>query len=138
MRETRFQFRNQLSELETSRKKIDEFIGIELDSKTKNRIILSLDEAVSNIIEHGFPDAIESLISIFIRLDTEKILFILEDSGIAFNPLESKPVDIDEHLEIGEDGGVGIHIVQKIMNIQYERIENKNRLTLSKNLLKES
>jgi serine/threonine-protein kinase RsbW len=134
LRETQFQFRNQLSELEACRKKIDEFIGIELDSKTKNRIILSLDEAVSNIIEHGFPDATESLISIFIQLDTEKILFHLEDSGIAFNPLDAKPVDIDEHLEIGEDGGVGIHIVQKIMNVEYQRIENKNRLTLSKKL----
>lgn len=137
MRETKFQFPNQLSELGNCRRNIEEFIGTGLDSIAKNRIILSIDEAVSNIIEHGFPDSKESLISIFIQLDKQKILFILEDEGIAFNPLEAKPVNIDEHLEIGEDGGVGIHIVQKIMNVEYERINLKNRLTLSKYLNKE-
>jgi serine/threonine-protein kinase RsbW len=137
LRETNFQFPNQLSELANVRRKIDEFIGAEIDSKLKNRIILSIDEAVSNIIEHGFPDSKESMISLSIQLTKEKILFILEDEGISFNPLEAKTVDIDEHLEIGEDGGVGIHIVQKIMQVEYERIHSKNRLTLSKKITEE-
>lgn len=137
MRETKFQFTNQLSELANVRSIIDKFIGTEIDTKLKNRIILALDEAVSNIIEHGFPDSKESEIALNVLIDKEKIQFILEDEGIAFNPLEAKPVDIEEHLEIGEDGGVGIHIVQKIMQVEYERIHSKNRLTLSKNFTEE-
>jgi serine/threonine-protein kinase RsbW len=138
LKEIRFQFVNKLSELDNCRNNIEKFIDNAIESKTKNRIILSVDEAVSNIIEHGFPDFSESMISIFIQLSKEKIIIVLEDEGIAFNPLEAKPVDIDEHLEIGEDGGVGIHIVQKIMHIEYERINFRNRLTLSKNLTKEN
>ena len=128
MRETKFQFTNQLSELANVRSIVDKFIGTEIDTKLKNRIILALDEVVSNIIEHGFPDSKESEIALNVLVDKE---------GIAFNPLESKPVDMEEHLEIGEDGGVGIHIVQKIMQVEYERIHSKNRLTLSKNLTEE-
>ena len=137
MREINFQFPNHLSELTNVRQKINEFIGTEIDSLIKNRIILSVDEAVSNIIEHGFPDSKESYISLIVRLDKDKIIFILEDEGIAFNPLDPKPVDMDEHLELGEDGGVGIHIVQKIMHVEYERTLSKNRLTLTKNLTEE-
>mgnify|MGYP006323456505 CR=1 FL=1 len=137
MREINFQFPNQLSELANVRQKINEFIGNEIDSKLKNRIILSLDEVVSNIIEHGFPNSRESEIAINIQLSKDKIVFILEDEGIAFNPLEAKAIDIDEHLELGEDGGVGIHIVQKIMHLEYERTLAKNRLVLSKNLIEE-
>ena len=137
MRETKFQFTNQLSELANVRSIVDKFIGTEIDTKLKNRIILALDEVVSNIIEHGFPDSKESEIALNVLVDKEKIQIILEDEGIAFNPLESKPVDMEERLEMGGDGGVGIHIVQKIMQVEYERIHSKNRLTLSKNLTEE-
>lgn len=137
MREINLKFKNQLSELAFIRGKIDEFIGKEINSVLKNRIILSVDEAISNVMEHGFPDLKESDISLNVQLTESKIKFVLEDEGIPFNPLTAKPVDIEEHLELGEDGGVGIHIVQKIMQVEYERTLSKNRLLLTKNLTEE-
>jgi serine/threonine-protein kinase RsbW len=137
LKEVNFQFPNQLSILSEVRKKIEEFIDSDLETILKNRIILSVDEAISNIIEHGFPDLKDSLISLNIRLDKEKIIFILEDEGIPFNPLSKESVDVDKHLEIGEDGGMGIHIVQKIMKVEYERVHLKNRLVLTKNFKEE-
>ncbi|HMV42708.1 MAG TPA: ATP-binding protein [Leptospiraceae bacterium] len=138
MREINFQFPNQLSILSNVRTKINDFIGSDLDNILKNRIILSIDEAISNIIEHGFPEVKDSLISVYARLEKDKITFVLEDEGIPFNPLTKPPVDVDEHLELGEDGGMGIHIVQKIMNVEYERVHLKNRLTLTKNFTEET
>ena len=138
MKKISFQFPNKLSILAEVRDKLNEFIGVDLEGILKSRIILSIDEAVSNIIEHGFPDKKDSLITLYIQLEKNRIIFILEDEGIPFNPLSRNTVDLDEHLERGEDGGMGIHILQKIMNIEYERIHFKNRLTLTKNLIEES
>jgi serine/threonine-protein kinase RsbW len=129
-------FDNKLEELSVLRSEIEAFIGSSINSKTKNRIILSLDETVSNVIEHGFPNGELSRIQLEMSQDENEITFVLEDSGIEFNPLSKKEVDIDEHLERGEDGGMGIYIVQKIMKVEYEkRTEGGNRLTLKKNLI---
>jgi serine/threonine-protein kinase RsbW len=129
-------FDNSLENLSVLRSEIEAFIGSTIDNKTKNRIILCLDEAVSNIIEHGFPNGEQSKIELEMKQNELEIIFILEDSGIEFNPLERKQVDVDEHLELGQDGGMGIFIFQKIMSIEYaKRTGGGNRLTLKKNYL---
>jgi serine/threonine-protein kinase RsbW len=129
---------NNLEELSNLRNFIEQFIGDSINSRTKNRIILSLDEIVSNIIEHGYPQKIESLVNVTIKQSKEYIEFIVEDNGIEFNPLSREEIDVEKHLEKGEDGGMGIYIVQKIMEMNYQRIEDSiNRLTLRKNLLED-
>ncbi|MDX1960046.1 MAG: ATP-binding protein [Leptospiraceae bacterium] len=134
MKKGQISFPNRLEELSNFRNAIEEFIGESIELRTKSRIILSLDEIVSNIIEHGFPNGGESQIKILLEQSESEIKFVVEDEGVEFNPLQKKPVDVDEHLELGEDGGMGIYIVQKIMKMDYERSSNKNRLYLRKAL----
>ena len=95
MKTHKLQIQNELQELATLRSEIQMFIEEKIDSKRKNRIILSIDEVISNIIEHGFPNGEKSSISIEISLDEKEITFVIEDSGIEFNPLEQKEVDVE-------------------------------------------
>ncbi len=93
-------------------------------------INLALDELVSNIIKYGYG---ESGHPVFIEfgLDSGMIGITLEDSGSAFNPLDTPAPDIHESLEDRKVGGLGIHFVRNIVNdIQYERKDDKNRLHL--------
>lgn len=134
MKSKKILFPNSLSNLEFVRTEIISFLRGNCSDKILNRIILSIDEAVSNSIEHGFHEGEISEIILEMNLEEKTAKFVLIDSGIEFDPTKKEKLDIDQHLEIGEDGGVGIHIFQKIMKVKYERKKNKNILTLSKNL----
>jgi len=57
-----------------------------------------------------------------------------EDSGIPFNPLLIKEPDLNEDLIERGLGGLGIHIVKKIMDtIDYYRKDGKNILIITRN-----
>jgi serine/threonine-protein kinase RsbW len=59
----------------------------------------------------------------------------VEDDGQPFNPLEAPEVDTTKPLEERTIGGLGIHIVRKLMDgLEYQRHEGKNLLVLKKHL----
>ena len=65
----------------------------------------------------------------------EKLIFTITDSGIPFDPTQQAEADISLSAEERSIGGLGIHLVRQLMDeIQYERIDNKNILTLVKQL----
>ena len=138
MKSKKVSFTNSLSNLEFVRTEIISFLKESCSDKILNRIVLSIDEAISNCIEHGFIEGEISEINLEMILEEKIAKFVLVDSGIEFDPTKKESLDIDTHLEKGEDGGVGIHIFQKIMKVKYQRQENKNILTLSKNLGEEN
>jgi anti-sigma regulatory factor (Ser/Thr protein kinase) len=59
----------------------------------------------------------------------------VEDSAPAFNPLQAAAPNLNLPLELKQPGGLGIHLVRKVMDaLDYEFIGDKNRLTLRKRL----
>jgi len=98
-----------------------------------NAILLSLDELVTNTISYGYDEEGTHIISITLSDDGHNITVRLEDDAQAFNPMTVKDVDISTPLEEKQIGGLGVHLVKKFMDtIQYERINKKNILTMSK------
>ena len=60
----------------------------------------------------------------------------MEDDAIPFNPLTDAP-DVDTISDISDRpvGGLGVHIIKKMVDdIQYQRINEKNQLTIVKEL----
>ncbi|AFM13751.1 ATP-binding protein [Turneriella parva] len=106
-----------------------------LDSIQQSRIILAIDEAVANIIEHGFPDAAalaQAQIRLTMRKTLEHVEFEICDNGVAFNPLEHKS-DTEFYYEEGLENGVGL-ITLTTLDCSYRRIDDKhNILTLRRN-----
>jgi serine/threonine-protein kinase RsbW len=103
-------------------------------SLSKNFILnmnLVLEELISNTIFYGYPDDSEHDIKIIFSFDGQLIQISIEDDGIEFNPLEAKMPDLDEPLESREIGGLGVFFVRELTkSINYQRINNKNILTL--------
>jgi anti-sigma regulatory factor (Ser/Thr protein kinase) len=96
-------------------------------------INICLDELFTNTISYGFEDDLEHIIRFTINLDNKVLTLIIEDEGIPFNPLEKKDPEIPADLIDVRIGGLGIHIVRKLMDdIRYERKHGKNKLTLKK------
>jgi anti-sigma regulatory factor (Ser/Thr protein kinase) len=95
---------------------------------------LALEEAVANVMLYAYPGK-HGKVLIEADKTRKKITFIISDTGIPFDPTKKPDADITLSAEQRAIGGLGIHLVRKIMDkIHYERKNNRNILTLVKDL----
>jgi anti-sigma regulatory factor (Ser/Thr protein kinase) len=99
-------------------------------------IHLVLEEAVSNIIFYGYPDALEDQahrIDVDFTFEQHCLLLEIRDDAAAFDPLSAPEPDLDIPFEEREIGGIGIHLVKSLMDeLVYARIGHQNVLTMKK------
>lgn len=112
--------------------------AVGLDQTKAHHCALSVDEACTNIVEHGYRgNSPDRQIEIACRVEGGELRIVIEDSGPPFNPLtaaEQPPADA-ARLEDAKIGGWGIAFIRRLMDrIEYQRIDARNRLTLIKRL----
>lgn len=96
---------------------------------------LVLEEAVSNVILYAYPEGEEHEVLLSVKRIADKLVFMLTDSGKEFDPTKMEEVDVTLSAEERSIGGLGIFLIRQIMNtVEYQRIDGKNVLTLSKDL----
>ena len=129
-----FELKSDLSELETLCQHLHKFGQVTgLSEACITDINICFDELFTNTISYGFEDDLEHIIRFTINLDNKVLTLIIEDEGIPFNPLEKKDPEIPADLIDVRIGGLGIHIVRKLMDdISYKREQGKNKLTMKK------
>ncbi|MBQ7202799.1 MAG: ATP-binding protein [Eubacterium sp.] len=95
-----------------------------------------LDELMSNVARYAYPSKDGDItVSIDVVENPKRVVIILADSGIPYNPLEREDPDITLSAEERKIGGLGIYIVKKYMDeITYTYQDNQNILTLVKRL----
>ena len=99
----------------------------------ENKIILAVDEAVSNVIEHGYDKSHNGDIEIEVESNEEKFAVYIRDSGAAFDPNSMNDIDIAKHIKEGKRKGLGIFLMRRIMDeVRYTSKDNKNELMLVK------
>jgi len=134
-----FKLKNDQSELERlchNCEEIGQSIGI--SDKSMFEMNLALDELFTNIISYGFQDCQEHIIKVSITVEGDQLQMRIEDDGVPFNPLESETPDIQCGIEDCKIGGLGIHLIKKLMDdIQYQRVADKNILVLKRKIRKE-
>jgi anti-sigma regulatory factor (Ser/Thr protein kinase) len=133
-----FKLRNNLSELATLCEKM-ESVGqtLGLSRRCLFEMNLALDELFTNIISYGFQDQSEHFIRVNISADQGVLTVVLEDDGMAFNPVARIPPEVPCTLDECKVGGLGIHLVKNLMDeIVYERRAGMNVLTLKKSIEK--
>ena len=97
------------------------------------KINIAFDELLNNIISYGYKDQDVHEIDIEIELRGERLIIIICDDGIPFNPFKKDPPDTMLNIEERMIGGLGIHLVKNLMDeCKYERQTNKNIITLIK------
>jgi serine/threonine-protein kinase RsbW len=97
-------------------------------------IDLCLEEAVSNVIRHGYGGQPDRPISIDFAIEPGELAFTIEDQAPPFDPLAlpaveetPAPASIDE-IPLG---GRGIALMRKFAgSLAYERLPGGNRLTI--------
>ena len=104
-----------------------------------NRIMVAVDEAVTNVVEHAFKgvEAGEGEIKLKQTVDADSYCITIEDNGLSFDSNRSaqqEEIDIRKHVEAGHSGGLGIFFMRQVMDVvdyQYEA-NVCNRLMLIK------
>ena len=129
-----FELKNDLSELKTLCQHVSKFgQATGLSEACITDINICLDELFTNIVSYGFEDDLEHIVRFAINLDDRVLTLNIEDDGLPFNPLEKKEPETPPDLIDVRIGGLGIHIVRKLMDaISYKRECNKNKLTMKK------
>jgi anti-sigma regulatory factor (Ser/Thr protein kinase) len=98
-------------------------------------INLALEEMVTNVIKYGYDDQSAHLITINLNHHGDAVSAEIVDDGHEFNPLDRAPVDTTKPLEDREIGGLGIHLVRKMLDeVRYSRVEGANRFFMKKSL----
>lgn len=106
----------------------------ELDFSQISDLMLVLEEIVVNIISYAYPKGTLGIIEISAETKEDNIVFVIKDAGVAFDPTAKEEVNINLDVEERPIGGLGLHLVRCIMDqIQYERKDGQNILTLLKN-----
>ena len=105
-----------------------------LDMALTMNLNLALEEAVVNVMSYAYPDS-QGDVKVDIIIDDQKVVSILTDSGIPFDPTQKGDVDTTLPAEERPIGGLGIHLVKQIMDkVSYQYVGNQNILTLEKNI----
>jgi serine phosphatase RsbU (regulator of sigma subunit)/anti-sigma regulatory factor (Ser/Thr protein kinase) len=126
---------SQMEDLPLLRKFVEKAsVDMGLEEDLKFAFKLSLDEIATNIISYGFTAEAEGTIRISYRKSKNKVVMVIEDDGVAFDYPLSREIDLDQSAEQREVGGLGLYMVEEMMDsIDYERTDDhRNRLTLSK------
>ncbi|KAA3619440.1 MAG: ATP-binding protein [Calditrichaeota bacterium] len=96
----------------------------------RNSTTLAVDEACSNIIRHAYDGAHDKPIVITFKMMPKGIEIVICDFGKNISKSKIKSRD----LEKIRPGGLGVHLIQSVMDVvTYERIPRTgNKLTLGK------
>ena len=128
--------KNEVAELEHLVILIDEVTEeLQLDPEIGMSLNLALEEVVSNVILYAYPEGTNGAGQIVANSDGQVLVFTITDQGKAFDPTQVKEADITLSAEERAIGGLGIFIVNQIMdNVSYRRENGQNILMLTKRL----
>ena len=94
---------------------------------------LVIDCAGLDFIKYGFDEQGVHPIHITFRVVVDNVEMEFEDRGREFNPLEVEDPDLVSAIENRQLGGLGIHLVKKMVDAaEYRRVGDKNILLLRK------
>jgi serine/threonine-protein kinase RsbW len=112
----------------------------QIDSqKNVHAFQLSVDEACTNVIEHAYAYKTGGKITVNCSLTGEKFTVTIEDNGAPFDPTTIPEPNVNLGLDERKIGGLGIYFMKKLMDeVKYLRVDDKNILTLTKNIKNEA
>lgn len=114
---------NETKHLATVRQTVMEVLEVTpLDQKTRNKIVVAVDEALANVVEHAYQGG-QGPIELVFAVDPERLQVIIRDNGVKFDPGDGgirSSIDIHQHIRLGLKGGLGLFLMRQIMDeVQY-------------------
>ncbi|MDH3216328.1 MAG: anti-sigma factor antagonist, partial [Candidatus Krumholzibacteria bacterium] len=97
-----------------------------------NNTKLAVDEACTNIIKHAYESAAGE-IKLRAGISRGKVDISIFDSGKRFDFAGVKDPDLDQYVETGRKGGLGVFLINRLMDrVEYRAAQEGNELFLTK------
>jgi anti-sigma regulatory factor (Ser/Thr protein kinase) len=111
---------------------VDDFcVSIDASRQDAHALHLAIEEAVSNVLQHGYGGMPRPLSVSLEAIAPDRVRAVVTDRAPPFNPLLRPEVDTTLPLEERAIGGLGVHLVKKLMDsMHYERRDGQNVLTM--------
>jgi serine/threonine-protein kinase RsbW len=108
-----------------------------IDPQACYDIKLAVDEACTNVIQHGYLGMNPGSIILALEISDQKVDIAITDFGHPFEPAEPDKPDVEADFEEGELSGFGLFFIYETMDeIDYETSPVGNNLYFVKQLLK--
>lgn len=126
---------NQLDEIPRINQFIEELgMSLKLPSGITMSVNLAIEEAITNIIRHAYPEGNSSEIILRASAAPGVLTFLITDEGISFDPTNRKvdnetPLTLEQHLT----QGLGLFLIRRTMDeVEYHSTGGQNQLILRK------
>jgi serine/threonine-protein kinase RsbW len=111
----------------------------ELASDEQARILIVLEELITNVAKYGYTNRSAGMAEVALQLEAFHLTIEFVDDGDPFNPLATPPPDLEAPLEERDLGGLGIHILRSLAEeIHYTRVEERNVILFKRRVLLKS
>ena len=116
-------FAARTSELRALRSAIErEALRFGFSSDVAATVVLAVDEAAANVIEHSYGDAglqqetRSTTILVEVITDDRRFEVRITDSGVPYPGKRPGKLDLRKKVEAGNNGGLGLHIIHRVMD----------------------
>lgn len=108
----------------------DFFRTKDIDDAVCARMILIVEEVLTNIVVHGYGVQEEGIIEIYSDLLQESLWVTIVDYAPFYNPLVAPESNCAANLQDREPGGLGVHFLKKMADwVVYRRVLYKGSWT---------
>lgn len=127
---------NNLDEIVKITQFIEELgLTLQLPAEITMSVNLAIEEAITNIIRHAYPQGKESDITLRVNISPEVLTFLIIDEGLSFDPTDQTITDKVIPLEQRLTEGLGLFLIRRTMDeVEYNIINRQNHLTLKKKI----
>lgn len=106
-----------------------------LPAGVRRSLNVVLDELLANILTHGMSGRVDCRATLEVQVDADRLVVTLTDDGAPFDPFGRAAPDTTLSVEDRPIGGLGIHLVQQLVDdVMYQRERDLNVVVLSKRL----
>lgn len=113
---------------------VQELRSLGIPGARVDEVQIALTEAVNNVVEHAYADAVPGDVRIRGELYPERLWISIQDGGAPFESgtlPEGKPADVNVPTKDLPEGGFGWFLIRELASqVQYERSGGSNNLSL--------
>jgi anti-sigma regulatory factor (Ser/Thr protein kinase) len=128
-------FKREISALDEIFEWIAAFVSAQqIDQSAAYAVNLAVEELFTNMVKYSTGNTDDILITI--GRNGKDLVVTMIDSGVeSFDVTKSAEVDVAKRLEDRKPGGLGLHLVKKMVDrLDYEYANQQNKITLIKHL----
>lgn len=129
---------NQVEEIAIIAQFIEELgMSLHLPHGITMSINLAIEEAISNIIHHGYPKNEKGKITLRTSVAPGLLIAQIIDHGISFDPTKSENETSGDGISLEQQltQGLGLFMIRRTMDkVEYHSTDNHNELILTKNI----